>query len=142
MFCCYVFNKSTLFYIISIKAAILVSICPLSVLEKSTTKIVLYINYRTFLLCPFLYIFLNKKRAVKKLNRVFHSPFGSWYLIFILLPIYRFLIEFLPSDFSCRVFGVISYKLHKLGVVVLKSHKFYDNLLNHIMKIYPLLHSK
>ena len=33
-------------------------------------------------------------------------------------------------------------KLDKLEVVVLKSHNFYDNLLNHIMKIYPLLHSK
>ena len=66
MFCCYVFNKPTLFYIISIKVAIPVSICPLSVLEKSTTKIVLYINYRTFLICPFLYMFLNKKEPYKR----------------------------------------------------------------------------
>ena len=34
------------------------------------------------------------------------------------MPIYSFSIEFLSSDFSCRVFGVISCKLHKLGFVL------------------------
>nr|DAS03249.1 MAG TPA: hypothetical protein [Caudoviricetes sp.] len=43
-------------------------------------------------------------------------PFSFLYLIFYIIAYLRLLIEFLSSYFSCKVFGVTSYKLQKLGL--------------------------